>query len=47
MTDFKSLLENYKIIFFDAYGVIKNYKGPIPGIEKTFNWLYPQYYGNV
>ncbi|MEP7372618.1 MAG: HAD-IIA family hydrolase [Chitinophagaceae bacterium] len=42
MTDFKSLLENYKIIFFDAYGVIKNYKGPIPGIEKTFNWLNEQ-----
>ena len=39
MTDFKSLLENYRIIFFDAYGVIKNYKGLIPGIEKTFDWL--------
>ena len=42
MTDFKSLLENYKIIFFDAYGVIKNYKGLIPGIEKTFDWLNEQ-----
>jgi ribonucleotide monophosphatase NagD (HAD superfamily) len=39
MTDFKSLLENYRIIFFDAYGVIINYKGLIPGIEKTFDWL--------
>jgi len=39
MTNFKSLLENYKIIFFDAYGVIKNYMGLIPGIEKTFEWL--------
>jgi HAD superfamily hydrolase (TIGR01450 family) len=39
MTNFKSLLENYKIIFFDAYGVIKTYKGLIPGIEKTFDWL--------
>jgi HAD superfamily hydrolase (TIGR01450 family) len=39
MTNFKSLLENYKIIFFDAYGVIKTYNGPIPGIEKTFDWL--------
>jgi HAD superfamily hydrolase (TIGR01450 family) len=37
--NFKSLLEKYKIIFFDAYGVIKNYKGLIPGIEKTFEWL--------
>ena len=42
MTNFKSLLENYKIIFFDAYGVIKNYKGLIPGIEKTFDWLNEQ-----
>jgi HAD superfamily hydrolase (TIGR01450 family) len=39
MDNFKSLLENYKIVFFDAYGVIKNYKGPVPGIEKTFEWL--------
>src|SRR5258706_1216980 len=39
MENFKSLAENYKIIFFDAYGVIKNYKGLIPGIEKTFEWL--------
>jgi HAD superfamily hydrolase (TIGR01450 family) len=42
MTNFKSLLENYKIIFFDAYGVIKTYKGLIPGIERTFNWLIEQ-----
>ncbi len=42
MTDFKFLLENYRIIFFDAYGVIKNYKGLIPGIEKTFDWLKEQ-----
>ena len=42
MTDFKSLMENYRIIFFDAYGVIKNYKGLIPGIEKTFDWLNEQ-----
>ncbi|MBC7949247.1 MAG: HAD-IIA family hydrolase [Chitinophagaceae bacterium] len=39
MTNFKTLLENYKIIFFDAYGVIKTYKGLIPGIENTFDWL--------
>ena len=39
MTNFKLLLENYKIILFDAYGVIKTYEGLIPGIEKTFDWL--------
>ena len=43
MTDFKSLLENYKIILFDAYGVIKTYEGLIPGIEKTFAWLNEQH----
>jgi len=42
MENFKSLVENYKVIFFDAYGVIKNYKGLIPGIEKTFDWLKQQ-----
>jgi HAD superfamily hydrolase (TIGR01450 family) len=40
--DFKSVLEGYKIIFFDAYGVIKNYNGLVPGIEKTFAWLAEQ-----
>jgi len=42
MENFKSLAEKYKVIFFDAYGVIKNYKGLIPGIEKTFDWLKQQ-----
>ncbi|TMI68795.1 MAG: HAD-IIA family hydrolase [Bacteroidetes bacterium] len=42
MENFKTLAEKYKIIFFDAYGVIKNYKGLIPGIEKTFEWLQQQ-----
>lgn len=37
--DFKSVIENYKVIFFDAYGVLKNYKGLIPGVEKTFEYL--------
>ena len=36
---FQSVLENYKVIFFDAYGVIKNYKGLIPNIRRTFDWL--------
>lgn len=36
---FKSTLKNYKAVFFDAYGVLKNYNGLIPGIEKTFEYL--------
>jgi HAD superfamily hydrolase (TIGR01450 family) len=36
---FKSVLANYKVVFFDSYGVIRNYNGLIPGIEKTFSRL--------
>ena len=39
MKDFRSLLTSYKVIFFDAYGVIRNYNGLIPGIKNTFEWL--------
>jgi HAD superfamily hydrolase (TIGR01450 family) len=39
MKDFKALLSDYKVIFFDAYGVIRNYNGLIPGIKQTFDWL--------
>lgn len=37
--DFKSVVSKYKVVFFDAYGVIKNYDGLIPGIEKTLKYL--------
>ena len=40
--DFKSILADYKIIFFDAYGVIRNYNGLVPSIGKTFTWLTEQ-----
>lgn len=36
---FKSVIANYKTIFFDAFGVLKNHKGLIPGIENTFDYL--------
>ena len=39
MKDFKSLLKKYRFLFFDAYGVIRNYNGLIPGIKHTFDWL--------
>lgn len=39
MKDFKALLSNYKVIFFDSYGVIRNYNGLIPGVKQTFEWL--------
>ena len=37
--DFKSVALKYKTIFFDAFGVLKNHKGIIPGVERTFDFL--------
>jgi ribonucleotide monophosphatase NagD (HAD superfamily) len=36
---FRSVVKKYKAVFFDAFGVLKNHKGLIPGIEKTFEYL--------
>ena len=36
---FKSIVTRYKTVFFDAYGVLKNHKGIIPGVERTFKLL--------
>jgi len=41
-TDFKSIIDRYKIVFFDAFGVLKNYHGLVPGIEKTFAYIEQQ-----
>ena len=40
--DFKSVVDKYKIIFFDAFGVLKSYNGLLPDIEKTFAYLADQ-----
>jgi HAD superfamily hydrolase (TIGR01450 family) len=37
--NFKSIIDKYEIIFFDAFGVIKTYQGLVPGIENTFAYL--------
>jgi HAD superfamily hydrolase (TIGR01450 family) len=37
--DFKSVVDQYKVIFFDSFGVVKNYKGLVPGMKNTFNYL--------
>ena len=39
LSDFKTIATNYKVIFFDAFGVLKNSEGILPGIGKTFDWL--------
>ncbi|WP_231402109.1 HAD-IIA family hydrolase [Panacibacter microcysteis] len=40
--DFKSVVDKYRIVFFDAFGVLKSYNGLLPGIEKTFAYLADQ-----
>lgn len=37
--DFRSIVTKYDVVFFDAYGVLKNYNGLIPGIEGTIRYL--------
>ncbi len=36
---FRSIVRNYKAVFFDAFGVLKNHQGLIPGIINTFEYL--------
>jgi len=36
---FRSVVKNYKAVFFDAFGVLKNHKGLIFGIDNTFKYL--------
>lgn len=40
--NFKTIIDKYNVIFFDAFGVLKNYQGLVPGIEKTFEYLKEQ-----
>jgi len=40
--NFKSIIDKYKVVFFDAFGVLKNYEGLLPGIERTFTYLEEQ-----
>lgn len=36
---FKEIAIQYKVIFFDSYGVLKNYKGILPGIQEMLQFL--------
>jgi HAD superfamily hydrolase (TIGR01450 family) len=40
--NFKSIIDKYEIIFFDAFGVVKTYRGLVPGVERTFEYLEKQ-----
>lgn len=37
--EFSKVVKKYKTVFFDAFGVLKNHRGIIPGIDKTFDFL--------
>ncbi|WP_109832213.1 TIGR01459 family HAD-type hydrolase [Reichenbachiella versicolor] len=37
--DFREVVDQYDVVFFDAFGVLKNSSGLIPDIEKTFDYL--------
>lgn len=39
ISPFRSLLKNYKAIFLDSYGVIKNHNGAIPGADETIRLI--------
>ena len=39
LSSFKAVAANYKFVFFDAFGVLKNAEGILPEIQETFDWL--------
>ena len=36
---FYEIAKDFKVIMLDSYGVVKNHKGLITGIQKTINWI--------
>lgn len=40
--DFLSLVNNYKVVFLDSYGVLKNHEGLIDGVAQTISYLRKQ-----
>ncbi|WP_214070925.1 HAD-IIA family hydrolase [Mucilaginibacter sp. dw_454] len=40
--NFKTIIDKYNVIFFDAFGVLKNYHGLVPDIANTFEYLKEQ-----
>jgi HAD superfamily hydrolase (TIGR01450 family) len=39
---FDKIASEYPVLLFDAYGVLKNSRGLVPGINNTFAWLEQQ-----
>ena len=36
---FRSIVKNYRVVFLDSYGVLKTYKGLIPGAIETIQYI--------
>ncbi|MBR5434477.1 MAG: HAD-IIA family hydrolase [Bacteroidales bacterium] len=39
LSSFKDIVKNYKVVFFDSYGVLRNYKGIFAGVKEMFEYL--------
>lgn len=42
LSNFKEIVKNYKVVFFDAYGVLKTYKGILDGVKEMLAFLQSQ-----
>ncbi|MFT4072847.1 MAG: HAD-IIA family hydrolase [Dysgonamonadaceae bacterium] len=42
LSEFKKIAVNYKVIFFDAFGVLRTHKGILPGVKEMFHFLEEQ-----
>lgn len=42
LQNFWSIIPNYKAVFLDSFGVLKNSSGIIPGIQETIHFLHEQ-----
>ena len=39
VSSFRSIIKNYKAVFLDSYGVVKNHRGLIEGVPEVINYL--------
>ncbi len=42
LSSFKEIVKNYKVVFFDSYGVLRDFKGIFDGIKDMFDYLETQ-----
>jgi len=42
LESFSSLVSRYRVIFFDAYGVLKNARGVMQGVPELLSWIIRQ-----